>query len=134
MILARIVGTVVSTVQHPFYAGRKQLLVGTVLPDGASRLSAGSKTRNTMATPSGRLFATPSPWVENSGFFCPSLSRNTDGRRRSDYMHLARELLQTDPQGFSFPRGMLHLEQGSVSSRVFVDRSLLGEVANDDGA
>lgn len=34
MILGRVIGTVVSTVQHPFYAGRKQLLVGAVLPDG----------------------------------------------------------------------------------------------------
>jgi microcompartment protein CcmK/EutM len=35
VILGRVLGTVVSTVQHPFYAGRKQLLVGAVLPDGA---------------------------------------------------------------------------------------------------
>lgn len=35
MILGRVLGTVVSTVQHPFYAGRKQLLVGAVGPDGA---------------------------------------------------------------------------------------------------
>ena len=34
MILGRVLGTVVSTVQHPFYGGRKQLLVGAVLPDG----------------------------------------------------------------------------------------------------
>lgn len=34
MILGRVLGTVVSTVQHPFYAGKKQLLVGAVLPDG----------------------------------------------------------------------------------------------------
>ena len=34
MILGRVLGTVVSTVQHPFYAGRKQLLVGAVGPGG----------------------------------------------------------------------------------------------------
>jgi ethanolamine utilization protein EutN len=34
MILGRVLGTVVCTVQHPFYGGRKQLLVGAVLPDG----------------------------------------------------------------------------------------------------
>jgi len=34
MILGRVYGTVVSTQQHPFYAGRKQLLVRYVLPDG----------------------------------------------------------------------------------------------------
>jgi microcompartment protein CcmK/EutM len=34
MILGRVLGTVVSTVQHHFYAGRKQLLVGATLPDG----------------------------------------------------------------------------------------------------
>jgi ethanolamine utilization protein EutN len=34
MILGRVLGTVVSTVQHPYYSGRKQLLVGAVLPDG----------------------------------------------------------------------------------------------------
>jgi microcompartment protein CcmK/EutM len=34
MMLGRVLGTVVSTIQHPFYAGRKQLLVGAVLPDG----------------------------------------------------------------------------------------------------
>ncbi len=34
MILGRVLGTVVSTVQHPYYGGKKQLLVGAVLPDG----------------------------------------------------------------------------------------------------
>ena len=35
MILGRVCGTVVSTVQHPFYNGRKQLIVRVILPDGA---------------------------------------------------------------------------------------------------
>jgi ethanolamine utilization protein EutN len=35
MILGRVCGTVVSTVQHPFYDGRKQLIVRAVGPDGA---------------------------------------------------------------------------------------------------
>jgi len=35
MILGRVTGTVVSTVQHPFYKGRKQLMVRAVTPDGA---------------------------------------------------------------------------------------------------
>jgi len=35
MILGRVCGTVVSTVQHPFYDGRKQLIVRAVTPDGA---------------------------------------------------------------------------------------------------
>ncbi len=35
MILGRICGTVVSTVQHPFYRGRKQLIVCATLPDGS---------------------------------------------------------------------------------------------------
>ena len=35
MILGRVCGTVVSTVQHPFYDGRKQLIVRAVLPDGS---------------------------------------------------------------------------------------------------
>jgi ethanolamine utilization protein EutN len=35
MILGRVCGTVVSTVQHPFYDGRKQLMVRAVTPDGA---------------------------------------------------------------------------------------------------
>ena len=35
MILGRVCGTVVSTVQHPFYNGRKQLIVRACLPDGA---------------------------------------------------------------------------------------------------
>jgi microcompartment protein CcmK/EutM len=34
MILGRVCGTVVSTVQHPFYNGRKQLIVRAALPDG----------------------------------------------------------------------------------------------------
>jgi ethanolamine utilization protein EutN len=35
MMLGRVCGTVVSTVQHPFYQGRKQLMVRACLPDGA---------------------------------------------------------------------------------------------------
>jgi ethanolamine utilization protein EutN len=35
MILGRVCGTVVSTVQHPFYKGRKQLMVRACKPDGA---------------------------------------------------------------------------------------------------
>ncbi len=35
MILGRVCGTVVSTVQHPFYQGKKQLLVRACTPDGA---------------------------------------------------------------------------------------------------
>jgi microcompartment protein CcmK/EutM len=35
MILGRVCGTVVSTVQHPFYKGKKQLLVRATTPDGA---------------------------------------------------------------------------------------------------
>ena len=35
MILGRVLGTIVSTVQHPYYSGKKQLLVGAVLPDGS---------------------------------------------------------------------------------------------------
>jgi ethanolamine utilization protein EutN len=34
MILGRVCGTVVSTVQHPFYQGKKQLLVRACTPDG----------------------------------------------------------------------------------------------------
>lgn len=34
MILGRVTGTVVATVQHPFYDGRKQLIVRTITPDG----------------------------------------------------------------------------------------------------
>lgn len=34
MILGRACGTVVSTVQHPFYDGKKQLIVRACLPDG----------------------------------------------------------------------------------------------------
>jgi ethanolamine utilization protein EutN len=35
MILGRVCGTVVSTVQHPFYQGKKQLLVRFTKPDGS---------------------------------------------------------------------------------------------------
>lgn len=35
MILGRVCGTVVSTIQHPFYQGRKQLIVRACSPDGA---------------------------------------------------------------------------------------------------
>jgi ethanolamine utilization protein EutN len=35
MILGRVCGTLVATVQHPFYDGRKQLIVRTALPDGS---------------------------------------------------------------------------------------------------
>lgn len=35
MILGRVTGTVVSTVQHPFYDGKKQLLVRYLKPDGS---------------------------------------------------------------------------------------------------
>jgi ethanolamine utilization protein EutN len=34
MMLGRVSGTVVATQQHPFYAGRKQLIVRMCLPDG----------------------------------------------------------------------------------------------------
>jgi ethanolamine utilization protein EutN len=34
MILGRVCGTVVSTVEHPFYDGKKQLIVRACLPDG----------------------------------------------------------------------------------------------------
>jgi ethanolamine utilization protein EutN len=34
MILGKVCGTVVSTVQHPFYQGKKQLIVRFVTPDG----------------------------------------------------------------------------------------------------
>jgi ethanolamine utilization protein EutN len=34
MILGRVCGTIVSTVQHPFYAGRKQLIVRYATPGG----------------------------------------------------------------------------------------------------
>lgn len=34
MILGRVCGTVVSTIQHPFYRGRKQLIVRACTPDG----------------------------------------------------------------------------------------------------
>jgi len=35
MMLGRVCGTVVSTVEHPFYDGRKQLIVRAVLPNGS---------------------------------------------------------------------------------------------------
>jgi ethanolamine utilization protein EutN len=35
MNLGRVSGTVVSTQQHPFYAGRKQLIVRLCRPDGS---------------------------------------------------------------------------------------------------
>ncbi|MCC6623903.1 MAG: hypothetical protein IT385_21775 [Deltaproteobacteria bacterium] len=34
MILGRVTGTVVSTVEHPFYDGKKQLIVRYLKPDG----------------------------------------------------------------------------------------------------
>jgi ethanolamine utilization protein EutN len=34
MMLGRVSGTVVATQQHPFYIGRKQLIVRLCLPDG----------------------------------------------------------------------------------------------------
>ncbi len=35
MILGRVIGTVVATIQHPFYSGKKQLIVGAIKPDGS---------------------------------------------------------------------------------------------------
>lgn len=35
MILGRVCGTVVSTVEHPFYDGKKKLIVRACTPDGA---------------------------------------------------------------------------------------------------
>jgi ethanolamine utilization protein EutN len=35
MILGKVCGTVVSTIQHPFYDGKKQLMVRACTPDGA---------------------------------------------------------------------------------------------------
>ncbi|MCL2824565.1 MAG: EutN/CcmL family microcompartment protein [Polyangiaceae bacterium] len=35
MMLGRVCGTVVATVEHPFYDGRKQLMVRSILPDGS---------------------------------------------------------------------------------------------------
>lgn len=35
MILGRVTGTVVATVQHAFYSGRKQLIVRACAPDGS---------------------------------------------------------------------------------------------------
>lgn len=37
MNLGRVCGTVVATVQHPFYQGRKQLMVRYIHPDGTLR-------------------------------------------------------------------------------------------------
>lgn len=34
MILGRVCGTVVATVEHPFYDGKKQLIVRAILPSG----------------------------------------------------------------------------------------------------
>jgi ethanolamine utilization protein EutN len=34
MILGRVCGTVVSTIEHPFYDGKKKLIVRACLPDG----------------------------------------------------------------------------------------------------
>ncbi len=34
MILGRVCGTVVSTIEHPFYDGKTQLIVRACLPDG----------------------------------------------------------------------------------------------------
>lgn len=34
MILGRVCGTIVSSVEHPFYDGRKQLIVRATNPDG----------------------------------------------------------------------------------------------------
>lgn len=35
MILGKVCGTVVSTIEHPFYDGKKQLIVRAVRPDGS---------------------------------------------------------------------------------------------------
>jgi ethanolamine utilization protein EutN len=35
MILGRVCGTIVSTIEHPFYDGKKQLIVRACTPDGA---------------------------------------------------------------------------------------------------
>lgn len=35
MILGRVCGTVVSTMEHPFYDGKKQLIVRACNPDGS---------------------------------------------------------------------------------------------------
>jgi len=35
VILGRVCGTVVSTIEHPFYDGKKQLMVRACTPDGA---------------------------------------------------------------------------------------------------
>jgi ethanolamine utilization protein EutN len=35
VILGKVCGTVVSTVEHPFYDGKKQLIVRAINPDGS---------------------------------------------------------------------------------------------------
>lgn len=40
MILCRVLGTVVSPVQHPVYDGKKVLICQPVRPDGVGRLGA----------------------------------------------------------------------------------------------
>jgi len=35
VILGKVCGTVVSTIEHPFYDGRKQLIVRAIFPDGS---------------------------------------------------------------------------------------------------
>ncbi|PIE20210.1 MAG: hypothetical protein CSA66_00950 [Proteobacteria bacterium] len=35
MILGRVCGTVVTTIQHPFYQGKRQLIVRYLRPDGS---------------------------------------------------------------------------------------------------
>jgi len=35
MILGRVCGTVVAMIEHPFYDGKKQLIVRACLPDGS---------------------------------------------------------------------------------------------------
>lgn len=34
MILGRVIGEIYSTIHHPFYAGRKKLIVQKIAPDG----------------------------------------------------------------------------------------------------
>ena len=36
MILGRVVGTITSTIHHPFYGGRKLMIVERTAPDGAT--------------------------------------------------------------------------------------------------
>jgi ethanolamine utilization protein EutN len=35
VILGKVCGTVVASVEHPFYDGKKQLIVRAILPDGS---------------------------------------------------------------------------------------------------